>query len=159
MTSALRQQFKTDPDLETAGVWVPLGPTTDGEKTTAIRLRRMGGANKAFEKALIQGLKPIKAQMDAGVANKEVQEKIVQVAFIATVVVDWEYMEDFRDLDNPDEAAIDLTFLPGGKFVAFEAANVQAFFKIMPDLYDAAVKSAKEMTIFRAELQKAAAGN
>lgn len=157
MTSSLRKQYKTDSKSETEGVWVTIG-TTDDDKPVGFKMKRMGGANKAYEKALIAGMKPIQAQINAGVANEAVQKRIAMDCFVRHVVADCENVEDFRDMANPDEASIELTFKADGT-LACTPENMKALFECLPQLYLDLIMQARDSSIFREELLKAAAGN
>lgn len=138
---ALARTHKTDPKLEQDGIWIPNGETDDG-RPIAFRVRRSGGANKAYEKGVRDAFKPHTALINAGIANNDALEKVLVKVFANTVLVGWENVDDAE-----------------GKAIPFSKEAALEMLTELPDLYKQLMSASGQMALFRSESLKADAGN
>lgn len=120
--NVIREIYSTNENLEKDGVWFDIAPTgDDGSDMCRIRLARMGGQNKRFEKLNELKFKKYRA------ANKTVNvEKIPERIRIPimreicaeTVVTEWEHVYD-----------------DDGEALPLSIENVIQVFKDNPDLF------------------------
>ncbi len=74
---------KTDRDLELNGIWLDFGGGSQ------IKVRRAGGANRAFAAQLAKRMRPHKRKLDAGTLDDSVAEKIMHELYFDEVLVEW----------------------------------------------------------------------
>lgn len=131
---SLYKTFKTDPSLETSGVDLNYGANESGEQII-IRIARAGGANKAYEKALANKIRPIKRQIQTGTVAEATLKEIMREVYAETVILGWEGVED----ENGDP-------LP------FTSENAKKLFVDLPDLFSDIQGQAQEIAIFRTDV-------
>jgi len=139
--SSLYQTFKTDKNLETAGVDLSYGENSKGEEML-ITIARAGGSNKAFQKAMAAKTRPLRRQIETNTASEDVLNKIVVEVYAETVVLGWKGIEDEKGNDLP-----------------FSKENVIKLFTDLPDLFTDVRGQAQEISIFRAEIMEGVAKN
>lgn len=117
--------IRTDPKLELEGVDLDLG------KGRFITIRRAGGANRAYNAAL---MKALRKQGRSGLADPtpEVIEDATRRALIDTVVLGW---RGFLDVE--------------GNEVPFTKANLAALFDQVPDILDKVREMSASASLFR----------
>jgi len=82
----LKKLFKTDENLETAGVWQDLG---DGIRAKVARF------NNTNHKRVMEGLmKPYQHAMRRGTLAEDVAEKILVQGMARAILLDWEGLEE-----------------------------------------------------------------
>lgn len=138
---SLYRQFKTDSELEKTGILLNYGKNSQGEDIN-IRVARAGGANQAYLKLVDAKAKPIRRQIQQDTVEREKLEGLIRDAFIDTVVLGWEGVED--EANNP---------LP------FSKENCRKLFKDLPDLYSDVQEQASRFALFRQDIQEADAKN
>lgn len=139
---SLYSAYETDPKLETEGVWLPVGTNSKGE-TSAIRIRRAGGANQMFAKVFEFKSKPHRRLMDIpGALDQRVQERVMREVYAEAVVIGWE------NIDGRD-----------GQPLEFTKENVLQLFTDLPDLFRVIVKESQDMALYRKEVREVEAGN
>ena len=89
----LYRNFKTDTNTEQSGVVLELGLNTQGQMM-GIRIARAGGANTTYEKRMETLVKPYKRQIQNELLDKETMLGLVKEAYVDTIILDWENMED-----------------------------------------------------------------
>lgn len=139
--SSLYKTFKTDKNLETAGVDLSYGENSKGEEML-ITIARAGGGNKAFQKAMAAKTRPLRRQIETDTASDQVLTKIVIEVYAETVVLDWKGIEDEHGNDLP-----------------FSKENVIKLFTDLPDFFADVRSQAQEISIFRADIMEAVAKN
>lgn len=138
---SLYSNFKTDTNLEVAGVDLNYGKNSKG-KDMLIKVRRAGGANKAYQKAITNKMRPFQRQIQTGTMDNGVADQLILDVYAETVVIGWENIED----ENGNE-------LP------FSVENVKKVFSDLPDLAADVRSQAQEIAIFRADVVEAIAKN
>ena len=102
--------FATDPKAEAeAGLVLEYG------SFGRITIRRAGGANKAFARALESKLRPYRRQMQAGTLDETLAERLLAEVYAETVLLGWENIHgrDGQDIAFSHRAAAQLlTDLP-----------------------------------------------
>jgi len=111
VTKPISSIFKTDPTLETKGIWVDYG------ESGRFLIARSGGRNRAFRNLMEQRIKPFRAAMNAGASSDEAVERTTRKVFSETVVLDWEQV---------DELGESIPFTPDACYKLFEE---------LPDLF------------------------
>ena len=143
---SMYDHFKTDPELEKAGVWI------DYSDEYRIRLARAGGANKAFQKQLERASRKYRRLLATDNMPPETVKKLMRETFAKTVVLDWETKvgdEMVKGIENPE----------GGDLLPVNYDNILATFEILPDLFEDLQSQAQSIANFRAAIREEAAGN
>lgn len=138
---SLYKQYATNIDKETNGVTIEMGTNDDGSVISFI-LCRMGGSNKAYQKALEQATRPYRRQIQAETMSEELSEEIMMKVFCKTILKGWSNVRD-----QFDEA------LP------FSAENARKLFTELPELYRELQSQAGSVATFRDEQLKDEAKN
>lgn len=125
-----------------------------------VTLRRMGGANEAYEKELEKAMKPHRAAIRAGVLSAAKEREIVFRVFARTCVAKWETLKSSMRELVADEAdgfvdGIDLR----GKLVPFTEDNAVAVYTALPGVFLDHREGARGEQLFRLEQQESDAGN
>lgn len=132
----LYQKFSTNPDAETAGVWVNYG---DGLE---IKLRRAGGRNKKFADALDAVTRRNKRRIDLGSLPEDEAKRIMAEIYADAVVVEW------KGVTGPD-----------GVEIAFTRENVVKVFLDLPEFFRTVQADASAVELFRDDPLEADAKN
>jgi hypothetical protein len=127
-------RYRTDPELESTGVWVELG------EGGSIKVARMN--NDKYRAMMRQVSKPYRRQLQLGVLDEEVARDLVNKCMAACVLLDWEGIED-------DE----------GKAIKHSEEKALELLRDVPDFRAVVLEVASEMETFRAVEQEADEGN
>lgn len=138
---SLYDTFATDTDLEKTGIFVEYGETDDG-KPIRFRIARAGGANTEFEKVLEKLTRPYRKAIQSGMIAKKKADEIYMLAFIQTVLLGWENVQDRN-----------------GKEMEFCQGNAIKLFGDLPDLYQDLREQANTAALFREVINEASLGN
>lgn len=138
---SLYKTFKTDENLETAGVNLNYGKNSKGADIL-IKVARAGGSNKAYSKALTNKTRPIRRQIQTGTMSEEAMQSLIREVYAETVVIGWEGVEG-----------------PDGEAIPFSVENVKKVFSDLPDLFADVQSQAQEIAIFRADVMEAVVKN
>lgn len=144
---SLQKLFKTDTNLETAGIIVDYGPNEDlpegpqGRPTMQFRVARAGGANQAHSKALTQLTKPHRRAIQLGQLSNELAKSIDRQAWLETCLLGWSNIT----LD--------------GQLLEFSRENAERLFTALPDLYADLREQSNNMSLYREEMLEADLGN
>ena len=141
MSTSLYSQFKTDQNLETAGIVLNYGQNAKGENID-IRIARAGGSNSKFSKVAEQVLKPFRRQISNESMDPAKLDELFRVIYARSVVLGWTGVED--EDGNP---------LP------FNEANVVKLFNDLPDLFADVRAQAEKQALFRKIGLEEEAGN
>jgi hypothetical protein len=146
---------ETDPAKERDGVPLDFGDHR-------VTLRRMGGANSAYELELERALKPHRAAIRHGKLPKDKEEEIVFRVFAKTCVVRWEtlastvkHWPEGEALTDGHVDGIDMR----GKMVNATEDNIVAVYKALPGLFLDHRAAARGEDLFRLEQLEDDAGN
>jgi hypothetical protein len=143
-------QFKTDGNLETQGIVLDYG---DFRVTVA----RAGGANKRFERTLEAKTKAYKRAIQTETLPNEKGKAILREVFAEAVVLNWEVRKPGKK-EGEDTWEVGIEG-PSGDVLPFSADNVAATFKALPDLFADIQEQAGKVSLFRAAVLEAEAGN
>ena len=122
--------FGTDPELEsTKGVWIDYG------KSTSIKIARAGGANKAYQAALLKLSNEYKHQIQSEVLGEEVAGTLMLEVFVDTIILDWEGIKD-----------------KNGEEMPFTKENARKLLTDLPDLFIDLRQMAGNITLFREKI-------
>lgn len=154
----LKKQFKTNDKLEVDGIVIDYGDAR-------IRIARAGGANKKFTRLLDVRTKPYRRAIASGSMDNDRALDIMKGVFAEVIVLGWETNTgtdeepiwetgiDSEDAGVEMEDPLDTSLLPVNK------DNVLKVFRQLPDLFLDLQSQAQSSTLYRAELDEAAAGN
>lgn len=143
--NTLMKMFKTDAVIENEGIDLNYGPVDDTDPKAGdilIRIRRAGGANKAYSKALTAKMRPYRKQVESGTLEPAVAERVLREVYAETIIIGW---TNVRGED--------------GKDVPFSSENVLAMLEEAPDLFADIQSQAGQMSLFRAEVAESIAKN
>lgn len=154
----LKQQFKTDADLEKQGIVIDYGEAR-------IRIARAGGANQKFAKRLEAVTKPYKRAIQTETMDTQKGNELLQQVYAETVVLDWETKTGENDRGeaifetgiDPEDAGEDPE--ADGSLLAVNSENILKVFKNLPDLFQDLQEQAQKSALFRQEIMEADAGN
>ena len=132
-TLSLYSMFDTDTTLETEGVEVEYGGTR-------FILARAGGANTKFKTVFTELIKPYRAQMNRGVLDDDVSNRIMAKAYAKTVVlrVDCRKMDADGNLatkNNEPVWTLGKFYTREGKLVEATEENVAALLLDVDELF------------------------
>jgi hypothetical protein len=139
--SSIYKLFRTDANLEKAGITLSYGQNSKGEPLEFI-IARAGGANKRYQERLEAKTKHLRRQIQTDTVDRGQLEEIIREVFAETVVLDWKGVEteDGKPLSFSREACIKL-------------------FNDLPDLFTDIQEQAQKSSLFRAEIAEADAKN
>lgn len=121
--------FATDKQKEVNGVVVDFGEFQ-------ITVARAGGANKAYQRMLVERFKPHKRAIDNETIDTDVLEKLTIEVFSSTVVKGWSGVTD-----------------ENGDALEFTTANCITLLTQLPDLFRELQDAASSIARFRKESQ------
>lgn len=128
MKSNLDSLFKTDKGQELSGVWFLV------TETAGFLVKRWGGANsKEIQKKLAKYYKPHARLIESGAMEEATARKILLKVFVESCIMDWKGIE------------ID------GEIRKFDKTLVVDFLMELPDLADALIQYAGDISNFKEE--------
>lgn len=144
------EQFETDNNLESSGVWVDYGDFK-------ILIARAGGANKKYLSYMELKTKPFRRAIQAGTMPEDRTRDLVYDIFAKTVVLNWQ-IEDGVDKDGNVKYKTGI-HKKGGGVLEFTPENVITTFKLLPALFTDLQQMADSISLFRKEEMEADAKN
>ena len=87
MTTSIYDQWGTDAKVEEEGIILDYGDAGH------LRVRRAGGSNKKFQKAIERFSRKYKRQIDLGILREEVAERELVNAYADTIVIGGEVVD------------------------------------------------------------------
>ncbi len=132
----LYAQYETDPEIEKAGVWVELGPNTQG-KEMRIRVARAGGANENYLKLLEFRSKPMRRAIQTNTADRKRLQEIIRDCSAETLVTEWENFEN-----------------RAGEPLAFNVENVCTIFRDVPFVFETVQETSNTLQLYLKEIQE-----
>lgn len=141
----LKNMFGSDKNVEVTGKWI--FPVGEFEGAPAFLVARAGGANKAFDKSQMAGLKPHRQIIQANAKSPSVEalaiiRDVSMKSFIDACLKGWKNVMNDKDED-----------------MAFSKEAAADLFKQMPDLYDTLVSDAQSLATFQSDDKEADSGN
>mgnify|MGYP000010431920 CR=1 FL=1 len=168
---SMYKQFKTDANLEKAGIDIDYGDFV-------IKIARAGGANKRFARIMEEKMKPVRRAMQTETLENARAEALLREAYADGVVLLWSVLVVADEKGKPLEPvqlagtyreehgkdAEHTTLIkgiegPSGDVLPFTVENVAATFKALPDLFTDIREQAGKVGLFREQGQEADAGN
>lgn len=145
----LRKLFKTEKRFETEGIVLDYGETR-------IRIARAGGANKRYVKALDKAVRPYRRAIATGAFSDDRATSLLREVYAKTIVLNWETKRGGEWLPgiDPEDLGVE-----GAELQAVTEENVAKVFENLPDLFTDVRQQAESMSLFRSEIDEAAAGN
>jgi hypothetical protein len=125
---SLYSLFETVDNLENEGIFLEISP---GVK---FKVRRMGGKNKKYSEVMAKLSRPYKRQIDQGLLEEQTARKLLQRAFIRTVLCGWEGVTDKNGVD-----------------LQYTEENAETIFTDLPDLFDVLQEEAQKLSNFKEE--------
>jgi hypothetical protein len=129
--------FGTDQNLEKTGVNIDYSIDANGDPIRFV-IARAGGANMRFASVLEAKTKPYKRQIQNGMIDPEIAEKIMREVYAETVVLGWENVSD-----------------SDGVVIPFSKENCIKLFEMLPDLYRDIKDLSGQIATFRTEEREA----
>ena len=150
---SLYKLFKTDENLEAAGVHIEYGTAVRDGKEVPVRIKiaRAGGANTSFQKALEKATKPYRKALQTGLIDPKLADKIYKEVFASTVVLGWENVA-FPVMDEAGKVV-------GEEYLPFNQENALRLFEDLPDLFQDLREQAQNVSIFRQDVLENDLGN
>lgn len=126
--------YATDHDLEQDGIRVKL----DADSDMWFEIRRSGGANHAYDRAVQRNSKQYQRQLARGIlANDVAEREIIRPAFIHACMIGWHGIRD-----------------ESGKEIPYSDEACKTLFTELPDIYDMLREQANELSNFRIREQQ-----
>jgi len=138
--SNLRKLFGTSKSLETEGIWIEYGGSSDAP--IRIRVARAGGANKNFSKTFERLSRPYQRAFQTKTIDPELAERLLAEVYATAVVLEWQNVTD-------DE----------GKAIPLSKETALKLFLELPDLFADLREQASNMALFREEILEEELGN
>jgi hypothetical protein len=138
-------QFKTDGDLEAAGIVLDYG-------LFRVTVGRAGGSNKRFERVLEAKTKPFRRAIQTDTMDNKRGAEILREVYAEAVVLNWEVKQEDGSWAQGIEAE-------DGSLLPFSKDNVLATFNALPDLFADIQEQAGKVALFRAAVREAEGGN
>ena len=107
-----------------------------------IWVRRAGGQNTAYEKALEAVMRPYRRQIRQNMLEEGKAQELEAIAYARGVIIDWEGVTDEE-----------------GNALEFTEANAIKLFADLPDLFSEVKQQATDLSNFRREQQESDAKN
>ena len=147
---SMYNQFETDPDLETQGIWIDYGDFR-------VLIGRAGGANKKYLSYAEMKTKPFRRAIQAGTMTEERSRALLYDIFAKTIVLDWQISDGVDEEGN----TIWKKGIHGkdGNVLEFSQENVLQTFKNLPSLFQDLQQAAEGIALFRKEETEADAKN
>lgn len=139
---SLYSQYATNPTKESEGATVNVGHNDDDNSVISFVLARMGGANKAYQKALEEATRPYRRQLQQGTLSDSVSEDILKRVFCKTIIKGWSNVRD--QFNEP---------LP------FNSETAYKLMTELPELYFELQQHASDIALYRDEQLKEEAKN
>ena len=120
------EDYISDSEVEVEGIWVDFG-------SMRIKIRRAGGGNREYERALARRAQPFQRRIRAGTMdNAELREKIILPTYLDAVVLDW-------------RGAVD----EDGEVVPYTREAGKVYFNQFPNILDDLVAISTDIRAFR----------
>jgi len=126
MKTNLDSIFKMDKSAEQEGIWLKYG-------TTRFLVRRFGGENDLFQKAMAKYHKPHARQIELGTMGDKEKVEVLAKVFCSACLVRWENVE------------------ADGKPLECNFENSVKLLTSLPDLFDALYREANTMSNYKVE--------
>lgn len=137
--------FDSDTNLEVNGAW--LYPVGEFDGAPAFKVARAGGANKAFEKAQMSGMKPHRQLIQASAKNPTPEALTVIKDVTMRSFID-HCMKGWKNVKNKEEVE-----------VPFSKEAAADFFKQLPDLYESLIGDAQNLLTYQTDDVEQDSGN
>jgi len=143
--------FKTDQKKETEGVIVDFG-------NFRVTVRRAGGANKAFQKAMERIVAPYRRIAQLGTMQEGKMRELLAEGYAEAIITNWEYQKEAEDgLGEPVwTKGLELA---DGSIGEVTQENVKTVLVAQPDIFDMVKDVADNLRNYRTEDDEAAKGN
>lgn len=141
---SLYSTFTSDKELETKGVAIDFG---DFE----VVLARAGGANHNFAKVANAKIKPYRRMMEAGSIPPELDNKLTAEIYGTAVVLGWRTKVDGEFVEGIEG--------PDGEIIPPTRGAIIKTLTDLPDLLAEIVKTAQDLSLFKAEEREEDLGN
>lgn len=133
----LYEVYKTDANKEAEE-----GIKVDLPGGASISLRRAGGGNGLFDRAMDTVMKPYRRQLQMGTLDDGKADELMARVYARAVVIDWQGVTDEK-----------------GKKLDCTEENVVKLFTDLPDLFEDIKAQASNMANFRRQEQEEVEGN
>jgi len=144
MSNPLRKMYETSDTVEKEGIIIEYAPGVE------LRVARAGGSNKRFTKEMARLCKPYRRAIQTETINEEILTMIFQKAYARTVILGWKGFTKDIITKNDDDADIELPF---------NEENCMAVLAAQQNLFQDIVKTADNISLFRAEINEVDSGN
>jgi|AntAceMinimDraft_13_1070369.scaffolds.fasta_scaffold09600_1 hypothetical protein len=128
--------FGTDTDAEQSGRWFEIAPGV------RFQLRRLGGANKAFERFIEKAVRDRSSAYETASLSIEENRALTREAIVTLAVVGWEGVTDEE-----------------GEPLPFSEANLRMIFDSLPEVYGVVERIVQDWRRFKRAGVESAAGN
>lgn len=145
--TTLHDQFDTNEDLETDGVWVTMGICKRTKNPIRFKLAAITNDNKNYQKLMEDLGKPYRNVPDLSV---DIVEELAKAGFIGAICLNWEGVEEFRkdkleaawammptnetdlpDAENDSQEPVEKPYVP----MPYSPENAKVLFDELPRLY------------------------
>lgn len=150
----LKNQFKTDPSLETNGITIDYGDAK-------ILIARAGGANKKYARILEQKTKPFRRAIAVGAFDNDRSNLLLMQVYADTVILNWETNtgSEAEPVWTKGIDAEDAGMESQEDLLPVTPENILKVFINLNDLFFDIQQQAQIGSLFRVELNEAVAKN
>lgn len=144
--------FKTDPEIELAGVVINYGDEA------WFRIARAGGANKRYMNQMSERLKPFRRQLQTETMDEKVADRIVLEVFVDTILMGWG--SRVQDPNDPTKT-VDADYIEdeNGNHLQFNRENALRVLTELPELFQALRAESDRMANFTLAVKEEDAKN
>ena len=158
----LFEEFATDDKEEVEGVWAEM---SEGVK---LKLKRAGGANKAYESMHLAKLKPYRNRLKGGTVPPvmlPIMRGINRECFAKTVVADWqtkigeEWHSGIQGFEEVDGRTQSIAVNGPSDLWPVTEKNIKLMFEALPEFFELVAAFADDAAAFREEGLETIEGN
>jgi len=143
--------FKTDQTKETEGVVVDFGQFR-------CTVRRAGGANKAYQKAMETIVNPYRRIIQLGTMAEGKMKELMAEGYSKAIITNWEYQKESED-GLGDPTWVQGIELPDGSIGEVSPENIKAVLIDQSDIFDMIKEVADNLRNYRTDDDEAARKN
>lgn len=144
--SSMYDQFETDANLETAGIWIDYGDFR-------VQIARAGGANKKYLSYAEAKTKPFRRAIQAGTMPEDRSRALLYDIYAKTVVLNWQ-ISDGENKDGTTKWKNGI-HAKDGSVLEVTPENVMLTFRNLPALFVDLQSAAEGVALFRKEEMEA----
>jgi hypothetical protein len=144
--SSMYEQFETDTNLETGGIWIDYGDFR-------VQIARAGGSNKKYLSYAEAKTKPFRRAIQAGTMPEDRSRALLYDIYAKTVILNWQ-IADGEEKDGTTKWKNGIHAKTGAP-LPVTPENIIATFRALPALFVDLQSAAEGVALFRKEEMEA----